>query len=571
MKTRPIERRVWYATLLSSYALLAIVLFVLPVRHSFSEVLLGTGTYRHDAVLNAGILEWGFRSLWSPALRFFDWPPGFPLHGTLAATENLIGWQILYSPLRAAGASVAASYNTVLLSSLAISATGCAALAQRFGASRIAAAIGGIAFAFNPFHVDHMIHLQTMAVCWSPFAILGVDMALEDGSIKGLLLVAGAFAMTVLSGMYFGVFLVFVLPAYAILCWLTGRFRFSASTATTIGLTCLISGVLLLPVVRPYLDYVRSYGRYPHSGAEVSLSALSLRSLLQTPVWLGAWRASILATTTTGGFASAFPGITTLGLASAGVFAWRRDRQTTRVIIILVVLAGVCLLLAFGPTLLLRRGEPLQFTRSLPLPGEIFLHFSVIRWPMRIYMYTVLCLAVLASLGATKILEMTNDRWRNVVASCFVAAMLIELHPSEWFVQRSTTVWNPMQMSDAYSFLRNETDRGGIVELPSKMDSGLTTPFATRYAYGSSGHLRGVIAFHGSMFPPLLDSLRLASFDLPRPDAIGMMQRHGVTRLVIHNDLMSPDSSRSLVRALQAQGYPIVLSTPGSTVFSLVH
>lgn len=549
---------------------MAIVFFVLPVRHTFSEVLLGTGTYRHDAVLNAGILEWGFKSIWSSHMRFFDWPPGFPLRGTLAATENLAGWQILYSPLRAAGVAVAASYNVTLLASLAISGAGCAAFARRLGALPVGAAIGGIVFAFNPFHIDHMIHLQTMAVCWSPFALLGLDMALENRSLGGLVLLTIAFVMTVLSGMYFGVFLIFILPAYAVLCWVTGRYRFSYRTVVSIGGAGLVALVLLLPVIVHYLVYARSYGAYPHSGDEVSLSALSLRSLLQTPAWLGSWSASVLATSDTGGFASAFPGIATLALASAGAVMSRADSAGRQRVIILVVLATVCLVLAFGPTLLLRRGEPLNFTRSVPLPGNIFVYVSAIRWPMRIYMYSVLCLAILVSLGATRVLQLAQGRRRKIIATGFVLALFLELRPSAWFVEQSTKLPNPIRMSDAYPFLKNETDRGGVVELPSKMDSGLVTPFATRYAYGSSGHLRGVVAFHGSMFPPLLDSLRLASFDLPKPGAMDVIRNHGVTRLVIHRDLMSADSSRSLTAAIQSQGFPMLFSSPKSTIFSLV-
>lgn len=570
MNTRPIEGIVWYAALASLYASLAIAFFVLPVGAHFGDVLLGTGTYRHDAVLNAGILEWGFRSIWSSDLRFFDWPPGFPLKGTLAATENLVGWQVFYTPMRALGAGVAASYNAALLASLVISGAGCAALSLRLGASKTGAAIGGIVFAFNPFHLDHMIHLQTMAVCWSPLALLGLDMALENGSLKGLLIMGGAIIMTVLSGMYFGVFLVLVLPLYAFLCWITGRHKFSATNAAAVAVACMISGVLLTPILLHYLGYVQSYGRYPHSAEEVSLSALSLRSLLQTPVWLTSWRETILATITTGGFASAFPGIATLVLTLAGSFSIR-DAPRKHTNVIFVTLTCLCVLLALGPTLLLRRGEPLGSTQWLPLPGEIFLYFSAVRWPMRIYMYAVMCMGVLASFGVTRAIRLTRVRWHPLLAGLIVAVLIIELRPGAWYVRNSTRVASPIGMSDAYAFLKNERDRGGVVELPSKMDSGITTPFATRYAYGSSGHLRGVIAFHGSMFPPLLDSLRLSSFMLPKPEAIAMMQRNGVTRLVIHNDLMSADSSKLLVSSLRDQGFPIVFRTRNSTVFSLTH
>ncbi|MEO5902451.1 MAG: hypothetical protein ABIQ55_00380 [Gemmatimonadaceae bacterium] len=570
MKTGLIESKVWYAILICLYALLTIVFFVFPVLGHFGEVLLGTGTYRHDAVLNAGILEWGYRSIWSSDLRLFDWPPGFPLRGTLAATENLVGWQLFYSPLRAFGASVAASYNVALLSSLVISAAGCAALSQRLGSSRVGAGFGGIVFAFNPFHVDHMIHLQTMAVCWSPLALLGLDMALETGSIRGLMTMAVSIVMTVLSGMYFGVFLALILPTYAILCWLTGRHPFSVSTSRAILVACLISAVIISPILRPYLSYMHAYGRYPHSGAEVLLSALSLRSLLQTPFWLGSWRSTMLATTDTGGFASAFPGVVTLGLALVAVFR-RQDKPSRQITLAIAALACVCLVLALGPTLLLRRGQPVRGVAGLPLPGKIFLLVTAVRWPMRIYMYSVLSMGILAALGITQWLGATRSRRRPLLFTLLLGVLLVELRPSKWFIEHSARVTNPTRMSDAYSFLAREKNRGGVVELPIKMDSGLATPFATRYAYGSAGHLRGVIAFHGSMFPPLLDSLRRSTYDLPRPEALALMEKNGVTRLLIHNDLMSVDSSNILVRSLLARGYPIVFRTNNSVVFSLSH
>lgn len=521
-------------------------------------------------MLNAGILEWGFRSLWTPSLHVFDWPGGFPLNNGLAGTENLLGWQLIYSPMRAFGLSVPASYNVTLLSSLVVSGTTCAALARRLGASVPGALIGGFIFAFNPFHLDHLIHVQTMAVCWSPLAILGLDISLEKQSWRGLIFLAVGILMTVASGMYFAVFLAAVLPAYAVLCWITGRYHFSTGAMLRIGAAVVICCIVLLPIILPYLRFARDYGRYPHTGSELALSALSLRSLVQTPKWLSSWSASVLAANGTGWFANAFPGIVTLVLAGAGIVEARGNRRARNIVILLIALAIACILLAFGPTLQIRPGQPLEFANSFPLPGKIWLHISAIRWPMRIYMYTILSLALLASLGASNLLNITPRVWRIPVSLLIMTMLVVELRPAGWFARRSLSISDPAQMSDAYAFLRRERDRGGVVELPSRMDSGLATPFATRYVYGGTSHLRGVVAFHGSMFPPVLESLRVASHDLPAPAAIQIMRTHGVSRLVIHKDLMSADSARVITSELNGQGFPIVFSTAASTVFSLL-
>ncbi len=553
------------------YTFTAIAYFVAPVGTEFSRILLGSAVYNHDTVLNAAILEWGYRSLWTPGLHLFDWPAGFPLRNGLAGTENLVGWQTIYSPARAVGASVAASYNAVLMSSLVIAGTTAAALARRLGAAVPAALIGGFAFAFNPFHLDHLIHVQTMAICWSPLAILGLDMSLERPSFRGLSILAAGVLMTAWSGVYFAVFLAIVLPAYAVLCWLTGRHSFSRSSLGWIAATFLGCFIVLIPIALPYLDFARVYGRYPHGEGELALSALSFRSLLQTPAWLAAWARTPFAASGTGGFASAFPGLATLALAASGVLGYRSDRRSRSTVITLVVLAAICLLLAFGPTLQVQQGQPLGIANWFPLPGKLWLGISAIRWPMRIYMYSVLCLAILVSLGADKLLSATRSVWRSRLWLLILTLLFLELRPASWFARKSLAIGAPLSMSDAYSFLKQERDRGGVVELPSNKDSGLATPFATRYVYGSTGHLRGVIAFHGSMFPPVLESLRVASHSLPEPDAIRVMQSHGVSRLVIHSDLMSPDAARLLIGGLKSQGYPVVFNTRSSTVFSLIH
>ena len=559
----------WYGALVAINALATVIYFVLPAHGNFGNILLGTSVFRHDAVLNAGILEWGFRSIWSPSLRFFDWPAGFPLSNTLPGTENLVGWQLFYSPLRALGANVAASYNATLLIGLVVSGVTTSALAARLGASRPGALLAGFAFAFNPFHLDHMIHLQTMAICWSPLAILGLDMALENGSRAGLAMLGAGFVMTVLSGMYFGVFLSIVMVCYVLISVTLGRVRLSWSKLARLAATAFISVVAIAPVLAHYVEFAAAFGAYPHTGSELALSSLPLASLIQTPAWLLAWQSTSLATLTPGRFASAFPGLSVLLLA-LWTIAPRADGRHTRPMAPLVLLAVICLVLAFGPTIEWRVDEPVRSLTSFPLPGKIWLAFTAIRWPMRIFMYTALCLSLLAGLGATRLLAILPARWTGPSTLALLALVALELRPAESFSRMSATTVDPIGMSDAYPFLARETDRGGVVEVPSKMDSGMTTPFATRYAYASAGHLRGVVAFHGSMFPALLDSLRRASNLLPQAAAIDMMKSHGVTRVVVHKDLMSRDSSAVLVAAFLNDGDSIVFQSSQSAVFSLI-
>src|SRR5256885_17167621 len=75
---------------MAAYAAIIWIYFLLPLNGRFGEAMLGTALFQHDAILNAGILEWGRKALGSASLQLFEWTAGFPLHNTLANTENLL-------------------------------------------------------------------------------------------------------------------------------------------------------------------------------------------------------------------------------------------------------------------------------------------------------------------------------------------------------------------------------------------------------------------------------------------------------------------------------------------------
>ncbi len=554
-----------FATLL--YIVTAGAYFVLPVADSFDHVLLGSTPFAHDSVLNAGILEWGFRALWDSQLSLFDWTAGFPLKNTLAGTEHLVGWQVFYSPLRALGLTVAAAYNVVILLSFVISGVGTALLARRLGASRSGAALGGFVFAFNPFHVDHAIHVQTMAVCWSPFALLGLEMTLaRDGRFKGPVLMAAAFVMTALSGMYFGVFLPLVLAMYAIISWLMGRHRFDWRVARDIALAAVVSLAALTPVLIPYVRYAATWGAYPQTAAVLTKFSLPLVGLVKTPNWLAVWQHTRLASEAIS--VGAFPGIIALVLAGFGLFAKGESSSERQISRLLITLAIATFLFALGPVLTLRTGIGFEPLAWLPLPGRLWLSFTAIRWPMRIFMYSIICGAILVALGVSRVRTAFPRRGAAVV-SVLAVLLWFELRPATWYASKSLYVYDPVNTSDAYPFLASEKDRGGVVELPSRTESGYATPYATRYAYASAGHLRRVVSFHGSLLPPLLDSLRKASFHLPDSASKQLFVTHGVTRLVIHKNILPPDSGNALVRVFEAKGYPMLFNSELSAVFAI--
>jgi hypothetical protein len=561
----------YLAVLAALYTGVAISWFVIPIAGRFGKVFLGTAVFAPDTVLNAGILEWGYRALTSPQLRLFDWPAGFPFSNSLAATENLIGWQILYTPLRAMGVSIAAAYNILLLTALVISALGAALLTRRFGGDKSAGAVAGLVFGFGPFHVGHMLHLQSMGVCWAPFAILFLDRYLEQRRLNDAVALAVMFVMSSLCSIYFGVFLSIVLPLYVILCWVFKRYPVDWRSALGLVLTGAVSVVLMMPVISHYLQFNRSVG-YHHPESMLAGLSLEVAAPLRVPDWLALWswsplvRVSDFRSALT--FTSAFPGIAALSLALYALVRGLRDITWKRTVFVLFTLGVACYLLALGPIL-----KPINFnempgTGWLPMPGKIFMLIPGIRWPMRIFFFALLSFSVLSGIGLMFVRQRMSPRWRNAILIGGIALIAIESWPRLWYVERSANAIDPIALSDAYPFLASEQDRGGVVELPVADRTGWKTRFLTRYTYASAAHQRRIVAIHGGVRPALTDSLLDAAIHAPDSASMRLLASHGVTRLVIHLPLMTGGKGKWMTTRLEQAGYPLVFAGHEAVVFS---
>lgn len=267
-------------------------------------------------------------------------------------------------------------------------------------------------------------------------------------------------------------------------------------------------------------------------------------------------------------FSATFPGLVALGLIVYAIVVSRRERESRAVIAVVLTMAVICYLLALGPIL---RTVNMNFTwvSAFPwMPGKLWLLVPGVRWPMRIFFYAWLGAALLCGLGTTALTRAVRPRWRELIAVGIILLIAIEYHPASWLATRSALAPPPMALSDAYPYLAHERDRGGVVELPTAGSDGWRTPFSTRYIYASSAHLRHIVALHGSVMPPVVDSLLRAADALPDTSALGVLVTHGVTRVVVHPRLMPGDSGMSLIRAFRLAGYPVLFDGREGVVFA---
>ncbi|MGC8878080.1 MAG: hypothetical protein ACP5R2_02530 [Anaerolineae bacterium] len=223
-----------------------------------------------DPLLNAWTLAWDTHALLNQPQHLFDANIFFPLPNTLAYSEHLLATALLAMPLQVASGQPLLAYNITLLVSFALCGLGMYLLCLRWTGGRTAALIAGLAYAFAPYRLASISHLQLLTVQWLPFSVLALDQLLdrigqgskgasfserEHGSTwKAVMLFALFTVLQMLSSWYLAVFTALVLILY-LLAW-TRRYGWRRMFR---ALPWLFSGgvivvLVVIPAAIPYLQ-----------------------------------------------------------------------------------------------------------------------------------------------------------------------------------------------------------------------------------------------------------------------------------------------------------------------------
>jgi hypothetical protein len=403
--------------------------------------------------------------------------------------------------------------------------------------------------------------MQTLAAAWTPWAIWFLDRYLDRGRLRDAIGTGACFAVCLASCLYLGAFLVLVLPLYAGLALALGRYPVERKRLAVLAGVGACTLIPLWPIVTHHLAYARAH-TYQHPLDELLRFSVELTALVKVPAWQ-AWWADTGYAGLTSHWSAAFPGFAALALGAYGVW---RGGKTAR---LLLILCFVCFLISLGPRLMIYQHTPVRYAQFLPLPGRLFEIWSVIRWPMRILFFCFLAWSALVGLGFTAVVRTWPTRARWLTAAYVAMILYWEYRPLDSYARNSMTIPDPIALSDAYPFLAAETDRGGVVELPAADASGYRTPMLVKSIYGSAGHLRRVVAFHGTVRPPNTVPLLEAAERAPDPASLDLLRRNGCTRLVVHRTWDPQNTLDGKIRALREAGLPVLHESKESVVFSL--
>ncbi len=274
-----------------------------------------------DSVLNGWILSWtGDRMLallrgdLSALATYWHTNAFAPEPYTLAYSEHLTALTLQILPIYAVTGNVVLCYNLLFLSQIALAGLGVYLLVRHLTSQALAAFVAGLLYAFAPYRVAQMPHLQVLAAQWMPFVLYGFRVYFETGSRRALVWGTLALVAQNLSCGYYLFFFAPLVVAY-VLYELADRGRLRDAAAwRDLALAAAATAAATLPFLVPYVR-LKAHLYFVRSLAEVVSFSADVHSYATPSEALHLWGGIDAFRKAEG---ELFPGLTLVLLALAG-------------------------------------------------------------------------------------------------------------------------------------------------------------------------------------------------------------------------------------------------------------
>ena len=201
-----------------------------------------------DPILNAWILWWSTKAV-PITTAWWNAPMFFPAIGTFAFSEHLLGEAPIAWPIIAVTGNPLFGYNVALLASYVFCGLGAYFLAFTLTKRHDASFVAGVAYAFAPYRLAQLPHIQVLWACWAPVCLAALHRYDRDPRWKWAALAAAAWLMQSLCNGYF-MFFLSVLVALWFLCFALGRWPIAK--LATAALCFVAAAILISPVIYGY-------------------------------------------------------------------------------------------------------------------------------------------------------------------------------------------------------------------------------------------------------------------------------------------------------------------------------
>jgi hypothetical protein len=239
----------------AAFFLGATIILTWPVAIHFNDGLADLW----DAKFCGWVLHWDYHQLFRDPLHLFDANIFYPARDTLAFSENLLGVAVFGFPLLAAGLSTLAVYNLIFLLGMFLSALAAWALARRVTGNGVASLFAGLVYAFLPWRISQIPHLQFQWGAFLPLTLLFLLEYLEGGRRRDQVLFGVFLAWNAASNVHYAIFSVFLVGAVALYEALVRPRPETNSRIRGALAASAAAALLVLPLFAPYASASRLY------------------------------------------------------------------------------------------------------------------------------------------------------------------------------------------------------------------------------------------------------------------------------------------------------------------------
>lgn len=305
------------STAVQVFALAAVLTLVSAwplLRHLSSALPADLG----DPVLETWLIWWNAHVV-PLSTSWWNAPMFAPMQGAGALSESLLGLAPLTTPLQWLGVSAVAAHNIAFLLSTPLAALSAYTLASRLTTRRDAAVISALAFAFAPYRLAQMSHLQVLWSCWMPFALAALHDFVATKTTRSLVLFGVCWSLNGFTNGYYLAYFPVLVGVWML--WFV-RHRADAVRIITAG---AVASVPWLPLLYGYQIRQTAMGLSRELNEIRQFSAdLSALFAGSSRAWLSShWT---LAPKPEG---ELYPGLAILAIVAVGVaVTWRRARAS---------------------------------------------------------------------------------------------------------------------------------------------------------------------------------------------------------------------------------------------------
>jgi len=481
------------------------------------------GSPHDDVYFNMWRLGWVAHALARSPAHLLDGNIFYPEARTLTYSDAVLVESAVAAPLLWMGVPIVLVHNIVLLAGIVLSAAGMYVLVSKLTGSATAAVTAGIVFAFVPYRFDHYMHLELQWTVWIPWTFWALHKTFETGALRNTVLLGVFVTLQFMSSVYYGLFLVILLPVSALLLLCGSSVGEMPRRLRALAVAAGTAAVLTAPYLVPYATTRHSVGPRPEDQiAMFSARPSSYRAATTTNYLYGERSAGIGRPER-----RLFPGLLPLLLAVVGLLLY-----SSREGIMYLIALAIAFEISFG-----LKGYTFSFLYA-HVPA-----FDGLRAPARAGIFVIFFLAVLAAYGQAALERAAAYRTRRVLVVIIPMLLLLE-----YWVAPLPLIAYPTSAPPLYAWLAQQPP-GIVAEFPMPQPK-VFAGVEARFEYMSTFHwmplVNGYSGYYPASYINRLDRLR----NMPDEAALENVVGDGVRYVIVHTSLYRVDGGADVIAAL---------------------